>query len=136
MSYHELMHAVFPDADYPRAWRYGQNGGPPGCAMAFGSALRRIGARVSGIGGEKVVFFKPDWFAHPAEVHLGTVYSVFRIDWIDTDDGNCVAWAVTADEAARLASEHAGATVSPVKLPATRHGLVKWLNINLSRDNG
>lgn len=44
MSYFDLMHAVFPPAQYPRAYRYQSNGGPPGCAMAFGKALRELGA--------------------------------------------------------------------------------------------
>jgi hypothetical protein len=43
MSYYDLMHAVFPQDQYPRAWNYQSNGGPPGCAMAFGAALRRMG---------------------------------------------------------------------------------------------
>lgn len=40
-EYHDLMRAVFPERDYPNAWRYKAAGGPPGCAMAFGAALRR-----------------------------------------------------------------------------------------------
>lgn len=44
IHYHDLMRAVFPDDRYPRAWRYSSNGGPPGCAMAFGRALRKMGA--------------------------------------------------------------------------------------------
>lgn len=43
LGYHVLMHAVFPQDDYPKAWRYQSNGGPPGCAMAFGRALRELG---------------------------------------------------------------------------------------------
>ena len=46
MSYHDLMLKLWPPADYPRAWRYSSNGGPPGCAIAFGRAvgqLRRLG---------------------------------------------------------------------------------------------
>ena len=43
-DYHDLMRAVFPPAEYPRAYRYQANGGPPGCAMAFGRALRELGA--------------------------------------------------------------------------------------------
>jgi len=37
------MEAVFPESDYPNAWRYSCNGGPPGCAMSFGRALRELG---------------------------------------------------------------------------------------------
>lgn len=44
-DYHDAMAAVFPSADYPEAWRGASKGGPPGCAMAFGAALRRAGVR-------------------------------------------------------------------------------------------
>lgn len=43
IGYHELMLAVFPVEQYPMAWRYSHNGGPPICAMAFGKALRKLG---------------------------------------------------------------------------------------------
>lgn len=43
-KYHEVMREVFPHDKYPRAFRYSSNGGPPGCAMAFGRAIREIGA--------------------------------------------------------------------------------------------
>jgi hypothetical protein len=46
IGYTELMMAVFPPDDYPRAWNYSSNGGPPGCAMAFGSAIREMGGHV------------------------------------------------------------------------------------------
>lgn len=42
-NYWCVMREVFPAEQYPRAWRYSQNGGPPGCAMAFGAAIRRMG---------------------------------------------------------------------------------------------
>lgn len=48
MNYHDLMHVVFPGDEYPKAWRYQSNGGPPGCAMAFGKALREMGCTTSG----------------------------------------------------------------------------------------
>ncbi len=38
-----MLAAVFPEKEYPKAYRISNNGGPPGCAMAFGSALRRMG---------------------------------------------------------------------------------------------
>lgn len=43
IGYHELMRAVFPYEQYPLAWRYSLNGGPPVCALAFGKALRKLG---------------------------------------------------------------------------------------------
>lgn len=56
MGYHDCMRAVFPEAQYPNAWRYQSNGGPPGCAMPFGKALRELGGRRSGIGGASMVY--------------------------------------------------------------------------------
>lgn len=41
-NYAQLMLACFPDE---KSNRVSQNGGPPGCAMAFGAALRRLGIR-------------------------------------------------------------------------------------------
>jgi hypothetical protein len=45
MGYHALMRIVFPEDQYPKAWNYQANGGPPGCAMAFGRALREMQCR-------------------------------------------------------------------------------------------
>jgi hypothetical protein len=44
-SYYEIIRAVFPEDQFPRAFRAktGKRGGPPGCAMAFGRALRQMG---------------------------------------------------------------------------------------------
>ena len=42
MNYHSLMYALWPPEQHPKAWRYSSNGGPPGCAMAFGRALRQL----------------------------------------------------------------------------------------------
>jgi hypothetical protein len=47
MPYHDLMRAVFPEDQYPRARRYRTGGGPPGCAMAFNAAIRRMGGSVN-----------------------------------------------------------------------------------------
>ena len=47
INYYALMSAVFPVADYPRAWNYSSNGGPPGCSMAFSRALREMGSSVT-----------------------------------------------------------------------------------------
>ena len=43
IGYSELMRAVFPEEQYPKAWRYQSNGGPPGCAMSFGKAMKQLG---------------------------------------------------------------------------------------------
>ena len=42
MSYHDLMLRLWPPSAHPKAWRYSANGGPPGCAMAFGRALGQL----------------------------------------------------------------------------------------------
>jgi hypothetical protein len=44
MDYYACLHAVFPHEHFPKAFRYQQNGGPPGCAMAFGRAIREMRA--------------------------------------------------------------------------------------------
>lgn len=55
--YYEIMYAVFPQDQYPRAWRYATGGGPPGCAMAFGNAVRRMGGTCAeGQGGERKIY--------------------------------------------------------------------------------
>lgn len=56
-QYHEIMRLVFPREHFPRAFIYQSDGGPPGCAMAFGKALRRIGGcRMGGIGSHSEVY--------------------------------------------------------------------------------
>lgn len=47
-SYHGMLNLVFPAERYPKARRISNNGGPPGCAMAFGAAIRRMGGRRDG----------------------------------------------------------------------------------------
>ncbi len=42
-SYYATMYEVFPDDQFPRAYRSATKGGPPGCAFAFGRALRQMG---------------------------------------------------------------------------------------------
>ncbi len=42
LEYHALLYQVFPREEYPRAYRNSSNGGPPGCAMALGRALREM----------------------------------------------------------------------------------------------
>lgn len=43
-TYQDAMRAAYPD---PKSWNYSSNGGPPGCAMAFGNLIRRIGGQYS-----------------------------------------------------------------------------------------
>jgi len=45
IHYYTLLGLVFPEKDYPRAFNGAHKGGPPGCAMAFGRALREMGGR-------------------------------------------------------------------------------------------
>lgn len=42
-SYYDVMYEVFPEEYLPRAFRRAAKGGPPGCAFAFGRALREMG---------------------------------------------------------------------------------------------
>jgi hypothetical protein len=60
MQYHDLMRLVFPPEKYPNAYNYSVNGGPPGCAMTFGSAIKRMGGRDSGMGGQRMVEIPPN----------------------------------------------------------------------------
>lgn len=55
MPYHDLMRMVFPPDKYPKAYNYSVNGGPPGCAMAFGAAIKRLGGRDIGQGCSRIV---------------------------------------------------------------------------------
>ena len=50
-DYHRLMDKCFPADLYPNAFRCSGNGGPPGCAMAFGKALRLLGFQCAARGG-------------------------------------------------------------------------------------
>ena len=47
-DYRRMLELVFPLPEYPRAWRCSNNGGPPGCAIAFGRALRKMGGHRDG----------------------------------------------------------------------------------------
>lgn len=42
MTRHALMYALWPPKDFPKAWRYSSNGGPPGIAMHMGRVLRTL----------------------------------------------------------------------------------------------
>jgi len=46
--YYDLMLEVFPPDEFPRAFEGSPRGGPPGCAMAFGRALRELGLARNG----------------------------------------------------------------------------------------
>jgi hypothetical protein len=56
--YHILMELVFPEDEYPKAFNYQANGGPPGCAMAFNKALRKMGANWYGMGSQRMAYFE------------------------------------------------------------------------------
>lgn len=55
MQYHALMEAVFPPKQYTKAYERSVNGGPPGCAMSFGAAIRRMGGQSYGMGASRIV---------------------------------------------------------------------------------
>jgi hypothetical protein len=46
-DYHAVAGLVFPQDQFPRAWRYPTRGGPPGCFMALSAACRKHGFPVS-----------------------------------------------------------------------------------------
>jgi len=43
LEYYDLARRVFPEDQYPKAWRYQSNGGPPGLVMALSRAIDRHG---------------------------------------------------------------------------------------------
>jgi hypothetical protein len=54
ISYHTLIRLVFPD---DASHRPSSNGGPPGCAIAFGRGLRELSAWVSCDSDRKVTIY-------------------------------------------------------------------------------
>ncbi len=42
-DYHRVMYLIWPPSEYPKAYRYRSEGGPPGVAMVFGKALNTAG---------------------------------------------------------------------------------------------
>lgn len=42
IGYYDLMYAVFPQEHYPKAYNRSSNGGPYGCCMALGRAIREL----------------------------------------------------------------------------------------------
>lgn len=46
IHYYELARMVYPQAEYPKAWEYSKNGGPPGLVMSFSRAIRELGGFV------------------------------------------------------------------------------------------
>jgi hypothetical protein len=54
LTYADLAYRVFPEEQFPKAFRYQANGGPPGCYMALSRALREMRGELddwhSGIG--------------------------------------------------------------------------------------
>jgi hypothetical protein len=69
LDYHALMSRVFPRDEYPNAYRYSSNGGPPGCAMTFRKALNRLGMveHYQNYGDYHGYFFRPANPARPQE---------------------------------------------------------------------
>lgn len=67
MPYFDLMRLVFPPDQYPRATNYGCNGGPAGCCMAFGKAIREMGGMNYGMGSNRKVSVPPETDLEKAE---------------------------------------------------------------------
>lgn len=54
-SYYAVLQEVFPTKDFPKAFRSASKGGPPGCAFAFGRALREMGIYDAGQGSDRLL---------------------------------------------------------------------------------
>lgn len=52
MGYFELALKMFPSEQYPRAWNYSSNGGPPGCYMQLSAMIRRLNIPCHGAEGK------------------------------------------------------------------------------------
>ena len=61
--YHHVMYKVWPSDEYPRAYRGGCNGGPPGVAWVFGGVLN--GMR------EQSLIMRPPSFVRGEEERYG-----------------------------------------------------------------
>lgn len=46
MTYQALAYELYPREEYPRAFNYSSNGGPPGCYMALSTMIRKMGLAV------------------------------------------------------------------------------------------
>ena len=60
LHFYDLAARVFPENEYPKAWRYSSNGGPPGCAMALGRAIREMGLDVRHVEGSSRFVRRPN----------------------------------------------------------------------------
>lgn len=56
---------------------------------------------------------------------------VWRIDYQDPAQGNCVEWCQT-----RLRATELDGRVTQVVVPELKGPLVEWLNLHLNTDNG
>jgi len=53
--YWEVLEICFPKTEDSNAWNYSSNGGPAGCQMAFGKALRKLGFYHMGRGSQRQI---------------------------------------------------------------------------------
>ena len=60
VEYYTLARRVFPVEDYPRAWEYQSNGGPPGLVLTFSPALKRAGCDTHWDGCRRYVYVPVD----------------------------------------------------------------------------
>lgn len=60
LRYGELARRVFPQDEYPKAWHYRSEGGPPVCYMVLTAALNRMGCGVNYEGMTRWVFKPKD----------------------------------------------------------------------------
>ncbi len=61
MTTYELAHRLWPQADYPDAWRTPAKGGPPSWVRTLGRAVKRYGLIIVQEGERKYVQAPKNW---------------------------------------------------------------------------
>jgi hypothetical protein len=61
MAAYELARRLWPESDYPDAWRTPAKGGPPSWVRTLGAAIKRYGLRVEREGERKFVEAPMQW---------------------------------------------------------------------------
>lgn len=75
---------------------------------------------------------------------MAATVRVYRIDYRDAFEGVCVRWAWNATAADAVLNEvltfpnteRGSIEITRVDFPTDQTGIVRWLNINLKRNNG
>lgn len=67
---------------------------------------------------------------------------IYKRQWNDDFEGTCISWHASKKEAEDKSSldtndiDDASITIEAVNFPATKQGVLRWLNTHLNRDNG